>query len=38
MISGFTCTYLEHVYEFNEVKLISQKLHVYFTSCENLNR
>ena len=31
MIFGFICTYLEHVYELNEVKLISQKLYVYFT-------
>ena len=29
---------LEHVYELKEIKLISQKLKVYFTSYENLNR
>ena len=34
----FICTYLEHVYELNEVKLISQTLHVYFTCYENLNK
>ena len=34
----FICTYLEHVYELNEVKLISQTSHIYFTSYENLNK
>ena len=29
---------LEHVYELKEIKLISQKLKVYFISYENLNR
>ena len=32
----FIYTYIEHIYELNEVKLISQKLHVYFTIYENL--
>ena len=36
-MKDFYCTYLKHVYEINEVKLILQKLHVYFTSYENLN-
>ena len=31
MIFGFICTYLEHAYKLNAVKLISQKLYVYFT-------
>ena len=37
-IFKFICTYLEHIYELKEVKLISKKLHVYFISYENLNR
>ena len=37
-IFKFICTYEGRVYELIEVKLISQKIHVYFTSYENLNR